>query len=115
LPWFEGGQVVPWTASDVPSGATSGDPIGWINYGVMGLIILGLITGLFWVKPSVDNLKAERDRALVERDKATGQRDEMASTFQKELLPTLTKFLTTTEALLPVLQRMVDKMGPDQR
>jgi hypothetical protein len=81
----------------------------------MGLLILGLITGLFWVKPAVDNLKAERDRALAERDKADSQRDAMAETFQKELLPVLTKFLTTTEALLPLLQRVADKAGGDHK
>jgi hypothetical protein len=102
---------MPW-ATDAPAGA-GGDPLGWVNYGVMGLLIVGLVTGLFWVKPSVDNIKAERDRALAERDKADEQRDAMAFTFQKELLPVLTKFLTTTEALLPLLQRMVDRAGGD--
>lgn len=101
-------------ASDAPT-AGGGSPLDWVQFGVMGLLILGLITGLFWVKPSVDNIKAERDRALSERDKADDQRDAMAATFQKELLPVLTKFLTTTEALLPLLQRMVDKAGGDQR
>lgn len=99
-------------ASDAPSGG--GDPLGWVNYGVMGLLIAAAISGVIYFRPSVSDLKGERDRALAERDKADDQRDAMASTFQKELLPVLTKFLTTTEALLPLLQRMVDKTGGDK-
>lgn len=94
---------------------TQGDPLGWINYGVMGLLILGLVSGIFWVKPAVDRLKEEVVSRTAERDKAFAQRDEMAETFRKELLPALIKFLTVSEALLPLMQRVVDKTGGDQR
>lgn len=101
-------------AAETPTGSV--DPISLIiGYGPLGAIIVLGIFGYIYLKPAVDNLKEERDRALAERDKADDQRDAMAATFQKELLPVLTKFLTTTEALLPLLQRMVDKAGGDQR
>lgn len=101
-------------ASDAPSGSV--DPISLIiGYGPLGAIIVLGIFGYIYLKPSVTDLKAERDRALAERDKADDQRDAMAATFQKELLPVLTKFLTTTEALLPLLQRMADKSGGENK
>lgn len=97
------------------SDAAQGSPLGWVNYGVMGLLIAGLVSGIFWVKPAVDRLKDEVTNRTAERDKALVQRDEMAETFRKELLPALLKFLAVSEALLPLMQRVVDKTGGDQR
>lgn len=101
-----------WAAEAPAQGA---DFAGWLNYGVMGLLILGLVTGLFWVKPSVDRLKEEVAAAVARAEKADTQRDAMAETFQKEMLPALVKFLATSEALLPLLQRLVDKTGGEHR
>lgn len=101
-------------ASDTPTGSV--DPISLIiGYGPLGAIIVLGIMGFIYLKPSVTDLKAERDRLIAERNKADDQRDAMAETFQKELLPVLTKFLTTTEALLPLLQRVADKAGGDHK
>ena len=91
------------------------DPINWIQWGVLGLVVLGFLTGWIHPRSTIERVEKERDRLLAERDKADDQRDAMAETFQKELLPVLTKFLTTTEALLPLLQRMVEKSGGDHR
>lgn len=102
------------SAAETPTGSV--DPISLvIGYGPLGAIIVLGIFGYIYLKPSVTDLKAERDRALAERDKANTQRDAMAETFQTQLLPVLTKFLTTTEALLPLLQRMVDRSGGDHK
>lgn len=84
--------------------STFTDPVTWINFGALGLILLGLITGWLWTKPSVDRLTAEKDRAVSEKEKADAQRDAMAQVLQDRLLPVVGDFISTTRALLPVLQ-----------
>lgn len=81
------------------------DVTTWVNFGVLGLVVVGLLTGWFWTKPSVDRLLEERDRALREKEKADAQRDAMAQVLQEKLLPVVGDFITTTRALLPVLQQ----------
>lgn len=123
-------------AADTPSGAAD-SLVGFLNYGVMGLLIIGLCLGFFWVKPSVDNLKeqittlrserdsqvatilVERDKMAVqlreERDRALAKVDAMADVYNTSLLPGLNKFLSTIEILMPLLQRQVERPGGDQR
>lgn len=116
----------PWAAD-----ASSDSLVGFLNYGVMGLLLVGISLGVFWVKPAVDNLKeqittlrserdaqvatilAERDKMSVqlraERDQALAKVDAMADVYNTSLLPGLNKFLSTIEILLPLLQRQVGR------
>ncbi|MET9262420.1 hypothetical protein [Amycolatopsis sp. NPDC004079] len=82
------------------------DVTTWVNFGVLGLVVLSLITGWIWTKPSVDKLIEERDRAIKQREKADAQRDAMAQVLQERLLPVVGDFITTTRALMPVLQQL---------
>jgi hypothetical protein len=82
------------------------DVTTWVNFGVLGLVVLSLITGWIWTKPSVDKLIEERDRAIREREKADAQRDAMAQVLQEKLLPVIGEFVNTTRALMPVLQQL---------
>lgn len=75
------------------------DPVTWINFGVLGLLALGLITGWLWPKHAVE-------RIIKEKEKAEAQRDAMAQVLQDKLLPVVGDFITTTHVLLPVLQEM---------
>lgn len=87
----------------------AGDPTEvttWLNFGVLGLVVLSLITGWLWTRPSVDRLVQEKERAIAERDRAQAQRDAMAQVLQEKLLPVVTEFITTTRAILPVLQEI---------
>lgn len=92
----------PSAAGDTPALT---DVTTWVNFGVLGLVVVGLLTGWFWTRPSVDKLLEERDRALKEKEKADAQRDAMAMVLQDKLLPVVGDFITTTRALLPVLQQ----------
>jgi hypothetical protein len=82
------------------------DVTTWVNFGVLGLVFLGVMTGWIWAKPSVDRLIEERDRAIREREKADAQRDAMAQVLQERLLPVVGDFINTTRALMPVLQQI---------
>ncbi|MEU5259031.1 hypothetical protein [Amycolatopsis sp. NPDC021455] len=86
--------------------ASINDVTTWVNYGVLGLVVVGLLVGAFWTKPSVDKLIQERDRILKEKEVADAQRDAMASVLQEKLLPVVGDFIATTRALLPVLQQL---------
>jgi len=78
----------------------------WLNLGVTGLVILSLLTGWLWTRPSVDKLQQDKERALADKEKAEAQRDAMAAVLQDRLLPVISEFLATTRTLLPVLQQL---------
>ncbi len=78
----------------------------WLNLGVTGLVIVSLLTGLLWTRPSVEKLQAEKDRAVAEKEKAEAQRDAMAGVLQEKFLPVLSEFVSTTRTLLPILQQL---------
>jgi hypothetical protein len=87
-------------------GSSFTDVSTWVNWGVLGLVVLAIFTGWLWAKPSVDKLIEERDRAIKEREKSDAQRDAMATVLQEKLLPVVGEFITTTRALMPVLQQL---------
>lgn len=82
------------------------DPLTWINFGVLGLVIVGAILGFIWFKPSVEKVLEERDRLVAEKEKLAEQRDAMATVLQERLLPVVGDFISTTRALLPILQEI---------
>lgn len=82
------------------------DPTSLANFGVLGILVVALIFGWLWVKPSVDKLVEERDRLLGERDRALEQRDAMATVLQDKLLPVVGDFISTTRTLIPILQQV---------
>ncbi|MBB1153530.1 hypothetical protein [Amycolatopsis dendrobii] len=87
-------------------GGTLDNVTTWVNFGVLGLVFLAVMTGWIWAKPSVDRLIEERDRAIKEREKSDAQRDAMAQVLQERLLPVVGDFISTTRALMPVLQQL---------
>lgn len=91
-----------WAAADT----SISDVTTWVNFGVLGLVVLSLITGWLWTKPSVDKLQEEKDRAIRERERSDAQRDAMAQVLQEKLLPVIGDFIATTRALMPVLQQL---------
>jgi hypothetical protein len=91
--------------SAAADGAALTDVTTWVNFGVLGLVVMGLLTGFFWPKPSVEKILEERDRLVAERDKAQTQRDAMAEVLQEKLLPVVGDFITSTRALVPALQQ----------
>lgn len=98
------------SGSNVPS-----EIAPYLNYGVLGLVVIGIMFGWLWAKPGVDRLLAERDRLIAERDKAEDQRDAAISIAQDKLVPLLTTFVTTTQTLIPLLQEIVRDANDNRR
>lgn len=44
-------------------------PIEFINFGVLGLVVVAFIIGWIWPKPSVDRLLRDKDRLLDQQAK----------------------------------------------
>lgn len=98
----------------------------YLNYGVLGLVVLGLIFGWLWAKPAVERLlaerdqqierlAAERDRLIAEKSKAEEQRDVAIAIAQDKLVPLLVEFTSVMQTLIPLLQRIVREGGDDRR
>lgn len=83
------------------------NPSTWVNFGALGLIVLALLTGYLWAKPSVDAIMRDREaervaantreaRLISERDRALAERDAMVEV--------ITEFTTTASAIIPILR-----------
>ena len=74
--------------------ATPTDPLAFVQYGILGVILLMLLTGWLWAKPAVDEMQK---RHREERE-----------LLQSEILPllqTLAKLLEENNRLLVDLRR----------
>lgn len=95
-----------WAIEDPGSGSGFADPLTWVNFGVLGLVVLGLLTGWIWSKPAAERMTQERDRLIQERDRAQAQRDAAADVMQEKLIPVTAELLIAMKALLPLLDRL---------
>ena len=98
----------------------------FLNYGVLGLLVLAIFFGWVWPRPSVDRvveekeasivrLAAERDRLIEERARAEQQRDAALAIAQDKIVPLLTSFVSTSQTLIPLLQEIVREGSSDDR
>lgn len=58
------------------------DPTQLIQFGVLGIILMLILVGWLWAKPSVDRLIADKERAEA-------QRDALVEIYQGEVIPAL--------------------------
>ena len=116
------------TSATAGSGGSLADEITpYLNYGVLGLLVLAIFFGWVWAKPAVDRiiaerdaaverLIAERDRLIQERARAEQQRDAALAIAQDKIVPLLTSFVSTSQTLIPLLQELVrEGSGADDR
>lgn len=84
-----------------------GDPTGLLQTSVIGVMLLLMVLGWVWPKPSVDQLKADKE-------KAEAQRDALLLVMQEKVIPALHDASASqtrsaeviTEKLLPILERV---------
>jgi hypothetical protein len=107
------------------SGGSSTDftnPITWVQFGVLGLVALGFIVGKIHPQKTIDRmekdhaamvalLEADKDRLIRERDTIMAQRDAVAQTMQEKWIPVVGDFITTSKALLAMLERRQNEQG----
>lgn len=80
------------------------DPIiTFVQFGVLGLVLLAILFGWLWARPAVEQL-------LEDKKRAEEQRDEAVSIAQERIVPLLTEFTSTTQALIPILQQLITAM-----
>lgn len=49
--------------------STGSEPVEWLQYGALGLVIVALLLGWLWPKPAVDRMLREIDRHHDEQGK----------------------------------------------
>jgi hypothetical protein len=67
---------------DLAADGIVGDPTSLIQFGVLGVILMLVLFGFLWAKPSVDRL-------IADKEKAEQQRDDLMETFQTQVIPVL--------------------------
>lgn len=54
--------------------AQQASPVEFVQYGALGLIILGLLLGWLWAKPAVDRIINENERLRARLDQCQEER-----------------------------------------
>lgn len=78
----------------------SGSPLDFVQYGVLGLVLVALLLGWLWAKPAVDQLRKDYDRVVK-------QRDDLFRTMDDKVVPALLESNQITSALKPVMEDVV--------
>jgi hypothetical protein len=85
---------------------TPADPLDLIQFGVLGAMLLLVIFGWLWSKPSVD-------RILEDKRRVEAQRDAMVEAYEKQVIPALTQVnagLVESTALLRETNRLLTEI-----
>lgn len=103
-----------WFAQTPPGGAT--DPIlDFVQYGVLGLIIVALLLGWLWAKPAVQQIIKDKERADERADRAESQRDELLKQYEEKVLPVIGENTRASQQLSPLLEEVIRRLPDDRR
>lgn len=84
-------------------------PVDLVQFGVLGVVLMLFLIGWAWTKPSVDQLKADKEKAETRLEKVEDQRDAMVDVYKDEFLPVLSKLTAIVkdrEELAPLLSEV---------
>lgn len=76
------------------------DPVTWVQFGVLGLVVLGFILGWLHPRGTVERLERENTQLRAERDAERAKADAMATVIQDRWLPLVSEFISVSKALL---------------
>lgn len=62
-----------------------------LRYGILGVILVLVLLGWIWPRPSVDRL-------IQDKERAESQRDALLKVYQEEIMPTLLRSVSAMEA-----------------
>jgi hypothetical protein len=89
-----------------PSGlwiAAQADPVLFAQYGILGIVVIGFVSGWLWAKPSVDRLQRDLDVAI--------QRLDERNRFDREVVvPAITSNSNQLEEVAEVIKANADVM-----
>jgi hypothetical protein len=77
------------------------------------IIVVLLLTGALHTKAAYEEIKSDRDREIAGRQAAEKQLAETQQVTNEKIVPLLTTFVTTTQALIPLLQEQVRQRQED--
>jgi hypothetical protein len=78
------------------------DPLpSLLQFGVLGLVIIALLLGWLWPRPSVEQLRRDKEAAEARAVRAEAQRDELARELQ-QALPILNETTVACRRMLPM-------------
>lgn len=80
--------------------APGSDPLEWLNYGAIGVLVVLILTGYLWAKPAVDQIRADNERLRKERE----ERDEV-------LLAEMRGLRTDIRNLTDEVRRLIAEVG----
>ncbi len=75
-------------------------PLDFLQYGVLGLIIVAILFGWLWAKPSVDQLKADKAKTEL-------QRDGLIEAYENKIIPVLAE---VQQNFIPAVVGMTQSM-----
>lgn len=91
------------------------DPVSsLVQYGVLGLVVVALLLGWLWPKPSVEQMRRDKEAAEARAVRAEQQRDELARELQSAL-PVMTETAAACRRMLPLLEDLIDDGQRRQR
>lgn len=67
-----------------------------LNFGVLGLFVIAIMTGLLWAKPQVERL-------IKDKETAEAQRDELLKAMQEQVIPALAEVQSTVVPALTLI------------
>jgi hypothetical protein len=104
-------QAAPTTVAQSTSGSESTDPIALLlRYGIPGMVIAALLTGLLWAKPAVDSL-------IKRAERAESQRDDLLNVYEEKIIPRLAssdEILTSMKPVLLDVVRVLENVRDDR-
>lgn len=56
-----------------------------IQYGALGVVLIGLLLGWLWPRPAVDRLLQDKDRVIAERDRMIAEHTARIDTLAAEV------------------------------
>lgn len=79
------------------------DPLDWLQYGVLGLVVVSFLFGWLWPRPSVEQLKRTIEQTRADREAVEAQRDLLIKCYEDKVIPAL---LDVQRTVLPASERM---------
>jgi hypothetical protein len=85
-------------------GGTSFDPVNFVQYGALGLVIASLLMGWLWAKPAVDRL-------LADKQKLEDRNDALVNTYETRVMPVLADTASAVKEITPMVGELPDLLS----